>query len=195
MTSTKILCAATACLAMIGVGGAALAESDSGEQASEAKLAVSAPHSLLDAVRTAEQAASGRAVEASIEGDNGRTLYVVSTLSSGKVTNVAVDPQSGTVAAQEQPSFLAQLMDDQEGGGDQAKIALADAITAAEKAANGKAMEADFEDDADEGVQGASGPVWAVLVAGQDGGRTMVAVDAQSGKVLASGHPTDEDDD
>ncbi len=80
MNVRKTLYAATACLAMIGAGSAALAESDSGEQASEAKLALSAPHSLLDAVRTAEQVAEGRAVEASIEGDNGRTLYIVSTL-------------------------------------------------------------------------------------------------------------------
>ncbi len=98
------------------------------------------------------------------------------------------------MTAKEQPGFLARLMDDREGG-DGAKVALADAITAAESAANGKAMEADFEDDADETVQGASGPVWAVLIAGQDGARTMVAVDAQTGKVVASGHPADEDDD
>ncbi len=194
MKVRNTLCAATACLAVVGAGGAALAESDSGEQASEAKLALSAPHSLLDAVKTAEQAAQGRAVEASIEGDNGRTLYVVSTLASGEVTNVAVDPQSGSVTATEQPGFLARLMDDPEGG-DGAKVALADAITAAESAADGKAMEADFEDDTDEAIQGASGPVWAVLVAGQDGDRTMVAVDAQTGKVVASGHPADEDDD
>ena len=137
MSLRRTLCAATACLAVMGAGGAALAEGGDTEQGGEARLALSAPHSLLEAVQTAEQAASGRAVEASIEGDNDRPLYVVSTMASGKVTHVAVDPQSGKVTAKEQPGFFARLIDDQEGG-DRAKIALADAIASAESAADGR---------------------------------------------------------
>ncbi len=171
----------------IVLGGPALALDD----AEEAEFAVVAPHSLLDAVRTVAADASGPVYDAAIETQDGRPVYEIGALLSGKAATYVVDPRTGRILNRGAPGPIGRATGEDGDGADRVGVPLADAIASAEQAAGGRAMEAELERD-DDG-EGDSGAVWQIRVASSQAAPALVAVDADTGDVLATG-PADDDD-
>ena len=148
-------------------GGSARADDDA-----QALAAVTtAPVSLMQAIDMAEAATQGRTLEAEAEAGNGQVLYEIGTLVDGEVHEVTIDPQTGTILKTEiEPAEADEVPPD-------GSVEIAAAISAAEAAADGTAIEAEFETE--DGLA-----IYEVEVAGNE---TLleVTVDATTGDVLS----------
>lgn len=98
MSKTKLLSGAIAVLLITGAAGVALASAGKDDESQEVRAVAQAKVSMTDAIRTAEQQAGGRAVDASFDDESGHALYEVEVLNGATVHNVYVDAQTGKVA-------------------------------------------------------------------------------------------------
>lgn len=194
MNRRNILMAAVVGTVSAGALGGAYAASSGGkaggEDAAVIAAVLSAEHSLGDAVRTAETMTKGMAFKAETEDEDGVAVYEISTVAGDAVSEFTIDPATGSVLESGKEGLFSQMLR-KDGALEYfaaAKTTLGQAITAAERAAGGKAIEAELDGDA-------KGPVFAVEVAGADGGLVKVTVDGVSGKVLASGPASDDEKD
>ena len=96
MLSTKTMPAALAALVILGAAPAVAAAHEHEDQAELAALQ-NAKVSLTDAIRTAEQQVSGKALDAGLENHDGKLRYEVKVLKDGAVQKVMVDAQSGQI--------------------------------------------------------------------------------------------------
>lgn len=179
-------------LALGGLGGAYAASNGDkvdGEEAAEIAAVMSASNSLGDAVRLAEAETNGKAFEAGMEDKDGNAVYEIRTVAGDVVRELSIDPATGKVLESDEEGMFSKLMRDDEelAGFAAATTSLGDAITAAEQATGGKAIEAEMDDDA-------ANSAYEVEVAAADGSVVKVTVDGASGKVLASG-PLDNDNE
>ncbi len=97
MKKVKLLSAAIAALLITGAAGVALAATSKDDESQEARAVAQAKIGMTDAIRTAEQQAGGRAVDASFDDESGYGLYEIEVLKGTTVNNVYVDSQTGKV--------------------------------------------------------------------------------------------------
>lgn len=130
------------------------------------------PTALRQAVKTAETNAKGSAFEAMSSLGDGTPAYIVNVMADGKLMTVKIDPKTDKVA-----STTPDTADHASDYADLAKLktTLDDAIKAAERAAKGKAIGADFKSGA--------APAFEVQVAMKDDTVKTVTIDAKTGKV------------
>jgi uncharacterized membrane protein YkoI len=182
---------------LIGLGGATAAFAGSDEHVDKKLAAVrGARVPLAEAISVAERQAGGRAAKVDLERLGSGYVYEVEILSPAGATNVFVDPANGSVlrtdggehgksADSEDGTTLAELT--------ASPTTLAQAIAAAERGTQAKAIAASAgdEDDGD-----ARGHLLTVDVAGQNGLQRIV-VDRSSGNVVKVGadNPEREDSD
>ena len=155
------------------VAGAAYA-SGSGEKHEDAREIASitaAPVTLRQAIETAEKESRGQTLEAEAEREDGRLVYEISTLADGKVYEFMIDPQSGAVLDKE----IEAAEDDELPAGSIVEITAA--MTAAEAAGNGHAIEAELE------TKDGRALYEVEVLSGQS--IATILVDATSGEVLA----------
>jgi uncharacterized membrane protein YkoI len=135
---------------------------------------------LADAIAAAQRASHGKAMDASIEVENGRPVYRILTYAAGKIWEGTVDADTAAVLGEAKTVDTSTLdPQDQEeiAALDAARVSLAGAVGAAEKKVGGRAVDA--------GLEGQNGKV--VYVAEVLKGREMhrVAVDPESGEAVA----------
>ena len=155
------------------VAGAVYA-SGSGEKHEDAREIASitaAPVTLRQAIETAEKESRGQTLEAEAEREDGRLVYEISTLADGKVYEFMIDPQSGAVLDKE----IEAAEDDELPAGSIVEITAA--MTAAEAAGNGQAIEAELE------TKDGRALYEVEVLSGQS--IATILVDATSGEVLA----------
>jgi uncharacterized membrane protein YkoI len=78
-------------------GSIAYAAGSAHEERDEAQALAQARTSLVQAIEAAERHAGGKAVSARLEDENGRFVYEVEVIASGKSTGVKVDSGDGKV--------------------------------------------------------------------------------------------------
>ena len=155
------------------VAGAAYA-SGSGEKHEDAREIASitaAPVTLRQAIETAEKESRGQTLEAEAEREDGRLVYEISTLADGKVHEFMIDPQSGAVLERE----IEAAEEDELPSG--SVVGITAAMTAAEAAGKGQAIEAELE------LEDGRALYEVEVLSGES--ITEVLVDAKSGEVLA----------
>lgn len=89
----KIVLAAIASFALAGIGAVYAAQSEENDAAALAQTKIS----LTQAIASAERHASGKAVRAELEDENGKAVYGVEVVAGAKVTDVKVDVNDGKV--------------------------------------------------------------------------------------------------
>jgi uncharacterized membrane protein YkoI len=114
MTMKKTFVAGAVALGLAATGAVAMAAREKGEEKEtvyhsslqvspkledDMALAQHATVGLDDAVRTAQGAAAGKAVEASVENEEGNLVYVVEIRSGGEAREIIVDAGNGRVLA------------------------------------------------------------------------------------------------
>ncbi|MCP9955148.1 PepSY domain-containing protein [Actinomadura madurae] len=180
--------AAAGLLAAGGAGAVAAADGDDGTPAADPSVATSASPaqavSLAQAVDTALKAVPGTVEEAELDDEHGRAVWEVGVLPDrGTPRDVVVDAGDGKVTANraDRPDD-----DDSEPAGAVrgAKITIAHAAGAAEKAVSGRATSTEFEREHGRAV-------WVADVTGRNGTAYEVTVDAATGGVLSK--ETDQD--
>lgn len=152
-------------LALAAAFGPAPARADDAEMAKAAKI------SIVQAIEAAETKGMGKATEADFEDDNGGR-WEIKVLGDGgnKLTEYYVDPNTGQVTGDEEQTFEKYFTMLKPQDFAKAQFQLKDAISAAEKAANGKAYSAEVEREGDS-------VTYEIDVAGADGDKE-VDVDA-----------------
>ena len=160
-------------------------------EAQEIATVAKAPVSLDRAIAIAESKASGRALAAKAEEHKGAITYRVATVAQGKLYVQWIDPQSGALIATENEGAIERASND-EWGADyklltQQKTSLTLAVTAAETATGGKAVQADFNNENGR-------PEFHVEIA-SNGKVEKAVVDSASGKVVKTMPMTGENED
>lgn len=114
--------------------------------ADDADMARAAKVSIVQAIDAAEQKGGGKATEAEFEDDYGGR-WEVKVLAAGgdRLTTYFVDPNSGAITGEEEQTFEKYFTMLKPEAFAKAQVQLKDAIAAAEKAANGKAVNAEVE--------------------------------------------------
>jgi uncharacterized membrane protein YkoI len=137
--------------------------------------------SLTQAINTAEKAQGGqaRAVDAEFDHDDGKSLYEIKVMSGDQVMTYHIDAVSGQSTKSEEQGALADFLgvnkvDPAKLTG--AKTTLAQAIGVAEQNTNGKAIEAEVDEDT-------GGIHYEVTVLVGDDTRE-VEVDGSTGEIL-----------
>jgi uncharacterized membrane protein YkoI len=98
MRKSRIIAAVVIALAL--GGGAVAAFSEAGEEhESDAALALNAKVSLSDAIAAAEQQNGGKAIEATLDDEDGAASYEIKLVKAGAVQNLRVDLATGNVAS------------------------------------------------------------------------------------------------
>lgn len=117
-----------------------------GARADDAEMAKAAKVSIVQAIEAAEQKGAGKATEAEFEDDYGGR-WEVKVLAEGgaKLTTYFVDPNSGSVTGEEEQTYEKYFTMLKPEAFQKAQVQLKEAIAAAEKAANGKAINAEVE--------------------------------------------------
>jgi uncharacterized membrane protein YkoI len=136
--------------------------------------------SLTQAIEAAEKAQGGqaRAVDAEFEREDGKSQYEIKVMSGDRVMTYHIDAASGNSTKSEEQSRLADFLGINEVDPaklNAAKTTLAQAIGIAEQNTNGKAMEAEIDEEGG-GIQ------YAVTVLVGDDTRE-VEVDGSTGQV------------
>jgi len=188
MTSRKTKIAALTALLSLGALGATYAATDAAkghetDEASEVAFILSAKHSLIDAITTAEKRATGKALEANLEVEDGKAYYEVTTLSKTGLFEAKIDANTGMVLS-------AQPEDGDDEAGERLSptgMSITEAVKAAEAAAGGKAMEAELEDQ--DGIR-----IFEVELASADGSVKTVAVNVETREVTAMADDDERDE-
>jgi uncharacterized membrane protein YkoI len=137
--------------------------------------------SLTQAINTAEKAQGGqaRAVDAEFDHDDGKSLYEIKVMSGDQVMTYHIDAVSGQSTKSEEQGALADFLGVNKVDPDKltsAKTTLAQAIGVAEQNTNGKAIEAEVDEDT-------GGIHYEVTVLVGDDTRE-VEVDGSTGEIL-----------
>lgn len=82
---------------LLGVTSAAVAQEYRGDDAEEVNALGRVQISLTDAITAAETETSGKALEATLEVDDGRTYYEVDVFAENSIKHVYVDVGNGIV--------------------------------------------------------------------------------------------------
>jgi uncharacterized membrane protein YkoI len=189
MNTQKLVTASMASVLVLGtLGGACGAAGTKPDEEVFAAMAAARP--LSAAIRVAEATTNGKAFEGSLEEVDGATVYEITTLTGDLATKVSIDPTSGKVLETNDESAMAKQIrkDAAIANLSTGKISLLAAISTAESAAGGQAIEADLVDEN-------AGPVFEIEVANAEGAVTNVHVDGVSGAVLKSFPAADGDHD
>ena len=180
MFRSKILPAAVAAVIAFGAAGAANAASGEKENSGELAAVLGAKTSVTQAIATAEQQTSGRAMKIGLEKEKGAYIYEIKTVSKDKVAQVFIDPASGQVVRTDDEGLIATVFDrdDQD---EFAKLAtsattLSAAVATAEQHIGGKAIEASFGNE--------DGTLSFEIEVAKDNAVHKVMIDSASGKVL-----------
>ncbi len=186
-----ILPAAMAAMIAVGATGAVHASTGESESNREIATVLGAKTSLVQAIDAAERHSGGRAMKIDVEEKNGAFLYEVKTASKDRITEIRVDPASGTVVGTDDEGPIARIFD-REDQDELARLAaspttLAAAIVAAEKETGGTAIEA--KADGDDGAMR-----YKVEVA-TDNAVRKVTIDGATGKVVKVAAYRHDDDD
>jgi uncharacterized membrane protein YkoI len=136
--------------------------------------------SVIDIIAAAEKLRAGASVlDVSFEPKDGQPIYAVRTYANGKVWDGLIDGNSGAAIGEGTLVDEATLDDEDKAelaGLKGAKIALREAISSAEKANEGRALNAGLEQ-----VHGRA--VWEILI--QNAGKSQqVHIDPVTGKIL-----------
>lgn len=175
--------------------GAALADAlVAGKGSAQVPPPPSAPISLAQAVRAAEQHTGGRAKKAEMERERGVHVFEIETVSKDGSAEVHVDSTSGKVLGVHTPWFSG-VFDRDDQREDQAAFArlaassvtLADAIEAAEKTVGGRAVKA--------ALKGRHGAMVFEARVVKDWTAHRVLVDPATAKVVTSPAPGAHEDD
>lgn len=188
MLKRKIILTTTAAAIALGAGGVFAASQSSksaDDETREIEAVRAAPVSLPQAIATAEQQSSGRAVAAEAEENGSGVLYQVTTVAGEKIVEFQIDPQTGNVVKTEDEKVDGDDANEY-AGATQLTTTLAAAIASAEQATGGKAIEAGLDDEDGKAL-------YEVEFAAADGTIHKAYVDAASGKVVKTA--TGEDDD
>lgn len=95
MLRTHILSAAMAVAIVAGASAAAFAATGEKEDAHDIATVLGAKTSLAEAIATAEQHVGGRAIEASLDDENGGTQFEVEVAKDKTIHKVMVDSATG----------------------------------------------------------------------------------------------------
>lgn len=114
------------------------------DDAAEIQLFLKAPKGISDAIRAAESATSGKAIQAEFDDHKGAAAYEVKTVAGDKIAKVKIDASSGQVIETKDKGTLAAKGDE---AVDPAKmtVSLLDIVTKAEAESGGKVMSVDHE--------------------------------------------------
>lgn len=174
-------------LAAGGVTAAAAADDDDGTPAGDrpAKTSVS----LTQAADAALKAVPGTVEEAELDDEHGRAVWEIGVLADGGTPrDVVVEAGDGKVTANRADRPDDDGDDDDDSGTSGAvrgaKVTVAEAARAAEKAVSGRATSAEFEHEDGRAV-------WVADVTASNGTGYEVTVDAATGGVLSK--ETDQD--
>jgi uncharacterized membrane protein YkoI len=187
-----------AAVAAIALGGAGAALAGSGERGDAKRAAVLAARvPVAEAISLAERQAGGRAAKVDLERDKAGYVYEVEVLTNDGAANVFVDPTTGSVLRTDRQGEHGKTSNSEDGTSladlTASRTTLAQAVAAAERKTQGKAIAASFgdEDDGD-----GRGPLLTVDVADQNAVRRVV-VDRATGSVVkvAADNPEQEDAD
>jgi uncharacterized membrane protein YkoI len=145
----------TAMIAIFAFAGVYRTNGDDDLSDSDIRTALAkAKISLAEAVEIATKQVSGRAVEASIDADNGKIFFEVEVVDGKKHQEVTIDGLSGKLTAIEQESERQKANDEKKGEDEaleteaavKAKTTLLEAIrSASKKVKGGQAFDAEFE--------------------------------------------------
>tara|TARA_R110000787_G_scaffold257770_1_gene362961 strand:- start:1560 stop:2117 length:558 start_codon:yes stop_codon:yes gene_type:complete len=151
MFRTKLIAATLGAALALGTTSMAYAGSNRGEEMQEAATILGAKASVLQAVVLAEKHTGGRALKIGLEREDGAYRYEVKVVTKDKVSEVTIDPASGTVTRVEDDGRIARLLDreDKAAFGELVKspVTLSTAIETAENETGGKAIEAEWESE------------------------------------------------
>lgn len=117
-------------VALIAMTGAAMADSN------EAAMMRSAQQSLAQAIAAAERETGGRAIEAEFDEERGLGYWEVTTVTEAARFELKLDANSGAIVERSERTIDVPAMP---------QVALADLISQAEAAGNGKVMSIDRE--------------------------------------------------
>ncbi len=106
-----ILPAAMAAMIAVGATGAVHASTGESESRREIATVLGAKTSLVQAIDAAERHSGGRAMKIDVEEKNGAFLYEVKTASKDRITEIRVDPASGTVVGTDDEGPIARIFD------------------------------------------------------------------------------------
>lgn len=190
MRPISTLPAITAVAFVLVATGTALAEK-SKKDGDEISAILGAKTSVVQAIKIAEQETGGRAFEIGLENEKDAPLYEIRTVSKDKLTEITVDPETGTIVKVDNRGLIDKLFDwydlDSIENLPASSPSLAEVVAVAEQNVGGAAIEADLDDD-EENV-----PTFKVEVV-KDNTVQKVLIDATTGTVLAI-VTTDDDKD
>ena len=172
---------AMALVVALGSAGTAFAAENEKENSQEVSAVLAAKTPLAQAVMSAEQQTGGRGLRIGLEGHDGTYAYRVKVITKDdKVSEVSVDPESGTVLRTEAEGLISRVFD-REGRAEAAKLkdaqtTLTGAIAAAEQQAGGKAVEAGYESE--------NGRLQLNVAVAKDNAVRDVKIDSATGKVV-----------
>lgn len=147
-------------------------------QGSDLQAMIRAKLSLTQAIETAEQQGSGKAIEAKFEAGDGKAArYEIKVLGGDKLVEYTLDADTGKVLQTENERIEMLFTRVRPENVRATPTTLAQAIGVAEQRAGGKAIEAEVERDSDT-------VTYVVTVAKSDGSERDVRVNGATGKVV-----------
>jgi uncharacterized membrane protein YkoI len=135
---------------------------------------------LRAAIAAAERASRGKAMDASIEVENGKPVYRILSVAAGKIWEGTIDADSAAVVGDVKTVDTTSLdPDDQDeiAALQSARISLAEAVEAAEKKIGGRAMDA--------GLEAQNGKIVYVAEILKERDMHRVSIDPETGEAVA----------
>ncbi|MEX6725052.1 PepSY domain-containing protein [Parapedomonas caeni] len=138
------------------------------------------PVGLRQAVRVAEEAVQGRALEAELDTLRGRPVYEVDVLRGRSVHRAVIDAQSGTLISRDRQVvdslYLRVFRSDRLGAARTAERPLVDLIAAVETQTRGKVQEVSLDE--------MDGRLYLEMDVAIEGRRQEITVDPRSGTMI-----------
>lgn len=127
-------------------GSVAWAGTDSDDRA-ETRLFLQAPHDISAAIGAAETAVDGKAIAAEFDDNQNAGYYEIETVANGRLIEVKVDAASGQVTATQDEGDVSAQDDDDIVDPAQLGAPLADLVSKAEAAGEGRVMAIGMDDE------------------------------------------------
>ena len=117
------------------------------DDTAEIQQFLTAPKGISDAIRAAETATGGKAIEAEFDDHKGAAAYEVKTVAGDKIAKVKIDAASGQVVETKDKGTLAGKDDDDVVDPAKMTVSLLDVVTKAEAESGGKVMSVGHESE------------------------------------------------
>ncbi|TWI33865.1 PepSY domain-containing protein [Paracoccus sulfuroxidans] len=172
-TVSMLALAAIAAGSALSVGQAWAGSDDT----AEIQQFLTAPKGISEAIRAAETATGGKAIEAEFDDHKGAAAYEVKTVAGDKIAKVKIDAATGQVVETKDKGTLAGQDDDDAVDPAKMPVSLLDVVTKAEAESGGKVMSVGHESE-----DGTTQTELEIVKA--DGSRLDYTFDAAAGKLV-----------